>query len=67
MDAKAEKMRERFQKRQEARVAELQRKKEKSDMKKSQSGNIEAFIKSFSEDTNQTMDLLGNLHDGLER
>ena len=67
MDAKAEKMRERFQKRQEARMAELKKKKDSSAAKRAQSGNVESFDKSFSEETSQTMDLLGKLNNGQER
>ena len=67
MDAKAQKMKERFQKRQEARMAELQRKKEMSATKKSEGGNTEAFIKSFSENADQMTERLGKFHNGLEK
>ena len=67
MDAKAQKMKERFQKRQEARMAELQRKKEMSATKKSEGGNTEAFIKSFSENADQMTERLGKFHSGLEK
>ena len=67
MDARAEKMRQRFEERQKARVAQLKHKKEGSSAKASQAGKAEAFTKAFSEEMTQLMEMFSELNDGLGR
>lgn len=67
MDADAEKKQDAFRKRQEARIAELQRKQKKSSAKRSHNENVEAFAKSFNDEMHKTTEWLEKLNNGLER
>ena len=64
MDAKAAKMRERFEKRQEARLAKLQRKKASSTANKVDGDNVVEFNKKFTEELNNITKELDDLKEG---
>ena len=65
MDAHNEKLRQQFEKRQEARIAELQKKKENSAAKQPAGENAEAFTRLFTQEISKITEMLVNLDDGL--
>ena len=67
MDAHNEKLRQQFEKRQEARIAELQKKKENSAAKQPAGENAEAFTRLFTQEISKITEMLVNLDGGLSK
>ncbi len=61
MEDKGEVMRQRFERRQEARIKELQKKKADIAAKSDENETVEAFNKAFSQEISEISDLLASL------